>query len=227
MDIRNKTVKAKEGLIEFMFPQYKVAEEITPLLYGEQIIFRGKNKANLKQEIGKLTDDFISLVGVPDIDLQDKNNLLELVQSKWGNKSKLKQSQIKILESLSEDDFYDFIKIYWVTGEWPKFIENKSEYSVYKLFDALATKDNRMLMTIYFSLLKEYPFYVIEASVLKMIQRSKNPIEQDVKKGYKSILKSFESKVNSNINNAINSYISRMRMREDLRFLMFIMDIRR
>jgi len=204
-----------------------VAEEITPLLYGEQIIFKGKNRVNLKQEISKLTDNYISLVGVPDIDLYDKNNLIELVQSKWANKSKLKQSQLKVLESLSEEDYYNCIKIYWITGEWPKFIENKSEYSVYKLFDALATKDNKSLMTVYFSLLEEYPFYVIEASVLKMIQRAKNPIEQEVKKGYKSILKSFESKVVSNINNAINSYIGRIKMREDLRFLLFIMDLRR
>ena len=121
-----------KSLIGFLYPNFPYVGHPYFLHNLEGYIYAGsayltreeKNieiyrSTHTKKELESIGTPFISLCSVDgsnDIDLSNRENMLDLVYSKWAldYRSCLDIGTVQVLLGMDEHDFYDFIKIRWL-----------------------------------------------------------------------------------------------------------------
>lgn len=221
--MEGKTVKISDpSLVTFMYPTFKVKSELTLMDMGDDVIYTGPMRRNLKEYLASRTNRFINLVGQPDLDLSTNGALL-----KWASEKLEKKVSDKVferVESMDETQFIDSFKKFWVMGRWVSQ-EESIGVSTYDLFKNVSGSMKDLIQTS-FILVDNMPFPVMEASFLTFLQRVKSVDEQSVNPSYMRILKSASVKIGSHIDRAVVSYATRKGLREDLLFLSLLLSLR-
>lgn len=194
--MENKVVKISSyHLLQYFYPDYKVREELSFVDRDNYVIYIGKPRPNIKRYLEERTKGYISVVGMPELDLTDAKNLVEWVYQKRG-----KVPAKKTLEGLENMDlsYVEYlVKVFWVTGKW---VEDNSfcEKTMYNLFQDSVSSMNSCMKT-YFELREVYPYEVIEASYLTFLSRVLTVEDQNASPGYMKLLKQASLKFGSKI----------------------------
>lgn len=221
--LQGKTVKIDDPtLLTYFYPDYKVKSKLSFLDRDNNVIYVGHSRNNLKEWLSSNTKSYISTVGIPEIDLTSKTNLLKFVFSQHGREPS--ESVLKQVESFDDNELLYCLKIYWQSGIWPYHINN-DDVNLYNLFQSTIGSVISQI-GIYMSLLNIYPFYVIESSFLTFMVRAKTVEDQEVSPYYKRLLKSFILKSGSKIKPVVLKYAMLKGMDERLRFLMLLLNLR-
>lgn len=218
-----KTVKIKDPyLLKFFYPDFQVKEELTYTDRDAKIIYVGKSRRDLRDYLASNTEQFINTVGVPDIDFNNKEKVVE-----WAFARNGKVPTAKIIEQVKNMDdeyFLYLLKIYWVTARWVGE-SSESDVSVFDLFVA-STSSVKQSLQIYFSLIEEQPARVVESSFITFLSRIHNIEDQSVSPGYLKLLKSALNKYGPKVKPAVYKLALRHDSREEFAFIDLITDLR-
>lgn len=219
--IKGKIVNINLELLRFFYPKYKVVYDLKSIKRGDKVIYNGEIKAGLKRELSNYTNEFISLVGKVDIDLEDNEEFLKFVFNKYNKKiTKSIKNQVDVL---SREEIEYAGKVYWITGNWI-YSELSENYIFFELFKSL-NDSVRNMVDIYFSLYENYPDYVVESSLLTFFQRLSCVEEQMVSPYYKKVLKRFKKKSGNKIKKSLMKYISNSQLNDKYRILMLLINL--
>ncbi len=190
MDLVGKTVRIHDvGLLEFFYPNY-IKKEAVLLDSDKDIIYVGKMRPNLRNYLILNCKSFINTVGVPDIDLEEKESLLNFVYDKFGKIPK--KSLVDIICGLQKEDFYHYIKSYWVLGK--SKLEEEMDFTIFNLFIAM-TKSGMEALKIYSYLLDYYEPPILNSSIETFLEKASDINEGNASSSsYTRILKDFNSK---------------------------------
>lgn len=195
-----KTVKIKNvALLEFMYPDFIVKDKLF-FDNDNKIIYTGKLRNNLKDYLKKNTKEFINTVGPYDIDLDDREILLEFVYSKYGKEPK--ESVKEVLLNASDEDFYSYIKSYWIIG---KSKLDKIDVTIFDLYKNI-TKPKNEILKILFKLFQHYNPIMIESSIITFIEKAINYSEINASGYYLKILKEFHDKNKNKLKSILLKY---------------------
>lgn len=175
------------GIISFMYPSFISKSEIF-FDYENNIIFTGKNRTGLRQELEHGTKSFIALVsnGMFDIDFTNRETAIKVLYSKWDKEPT--DDTRKILESMTENDFWDYFKKFWILGTSKS--ENKG-VTIYDLYKVLG-KQKFDILKVYFRLREVYEDSTIFSAVLSFIEKALNPDQVSSQNGlYIKMLREF------------------------------------
>lgn len=163
--MNGKVVRIKDSsLLSFLYPDYKMRTELSLSDYNQKIIYLGKPVKDLKLYLKRITPNFISLVGKPDIDVYDNLALLKWAyQHKGKDESRIKQEE---LEMLSDEEFFDKFKLFWVLGVWPTV--QQDEVNLYTLFSNFSGNLKELIITA-FQLQEKVPYRILESSLLTFL----------------------------------------------------------
>lgn len=189
------------GLLPVFFPNYEQKDRI---FYDKDnfVLYTGKYSNGLKRELLEGTKGFVAVcnIGMYDYDITDRDTLLRAVFSKWDKEPK--DSVYRYIENLSEDDFFDFVKKFWITGKSKIEYSKKSIFNLYKTFG----KQRYDILRCYFDLREEFSDNIIFSSVLSFIEKSLNPDMVSSSNGtYLSLLDNFRKEYGKNIVNIIST----------------------
>lgn len=189
------------GLLPFMFPNYEQKDRI---FYDKDnlILYTGKYSSGIRKELEEGTKGFVAIcnVGMYDYDITDRETLLHVVYSKWDREPK--ENVYKFVENLSDDDFYDFIKKFWILGK------SKVEFSKRFIFNLYKTlgKQRYDILKCYFDLREEFKDSMIFSSVLSFIDKSLDIDSISSSNGnYLTMLENFRKEYGKTIVNIISS----------------------
>lgn len=217
-----KTVKTKDPyLIQFFYPSFQMRERIDYSDADKDILYVGKSKGNTVKMLEVCTGRFINTVGVPDFDLDNREDMLEFVY-----REKFKEVPKKVLDSIkdySDEEFITCIKTFWITGRWVGDV--KSESSVYELYQ-LSVDSLKQCLSKYFELIDQKPARVVEASFLTFIARVYRIEDQNVSPAYQKLLKRAYNQYYSKIKSAVYKLALRKDSKEELAFIDLITDLR-
>lgn len=223
MRLVGQTVKLENpDLLQFFYPGFVVRESLSILDQERDVIYTGRVRSGIKEYLEKGSRNYISLSGRPDYDLSTPRALVEFVFAEKGKT--LRDSVISVVESLDMQDVEYACKIMWVTGVFP-YGKQESETTLYDLFRS-TTSNLKELLQVYLELLDQYPFYLIESSLLTFLLRSQDIDDQDISPHYKRLLKSFAAKSGAKMKPALFRYATEKGLRDDLRLLQFLLDLR-
>lgn len=218
-----KTVKVNDPyLLKFFYPNFQVKEELTYSDRDVDVIYVGKLRKDLKEYLGRNTHRFINTVGVPDLDFNNRDAVLE-----WAYKCKGKEVTDKIKEQVKnlDDEFFLYLlKIYWITERWVGE-SNSSDVSVYNLFQS-SVSSVKTALQIYFKLVEEQPARIVESSFITFLSRIYNIEDQSVSPGYLKLLKAALNKYGPKVKPAVYKLALRHDGREELAFIDLITDLR-
>jgi len=218
-----KTVRVKEPkLIQFFYPSFEVKSSLDYLDADKDIIYVGKGRPNVKKYLNENTNRFINTVGMHDIDLTTREGVLDYVYS--SRNRKVPQRLKDILDVLSDEDFEYGYKVFWISGVWP-YVADSRENTIYQLFKSSLASVKEM-MNVYFNLVDNYPFYIVESSFITFLNRVIYVEEQKVNNDYKKLLKNFSSRQGKLIRPSILNYAQSKVDREELRFLNLLLDLK-
>ena len=189
------------GLLPFFFPNYEQKDSI---FYDKDnyVLYTGKYSSGLKKMLSDGTKGFVAVcnIGMFDYDITDRDTVLRVVYSKWDKEPR--ESVYRFMESLSDEDFYDFIKKFWITGKSKVDLSNKSVFSLYKTLG----KQRHDILKCYFDLREDYTDNMIFSSILSFIEKSLNPdIVSSTNGTYLSLLDNFRKEYGKNIVNIIST----------------------
>lgn len=218
-----KIIRIKDpGLIKFFYPNFFIRSEITYPDRDCNVIYNGPMRRNLISYLESNTKSFISTTGSPDLDFENREELL-----KWIFKKKGKDLTPKIVEgalSVEDNYFLESIKLFWILEKWRKN-SSQSDITLYDLFSK-SVEPLKDLLVVYFNLLEVYPAPVIESSFITFLSRVKNIEEQSVKPGYMKLLKSANTRYGIKIKSSIYKMASREGIRDELVMLDLLTDLR-
>lgn len=134
MSLINKTVNiTNKELISFFYPNFQVKDSVF-FDSKNDVIYVGKSKPKLKVFLENNTNSFINTVGVADIDLDVQDVLLDFVYNKF---NKVPKDHVReMLKSLSDTEFQNYIKRYWICGISP--LDKELDYAMFDLFKAMS-----------------------------------------------------------------------------------------
>lgn len=203
----NQLVKTKNSfgddltyILEFMYPQY-IKKENVFCDYRNDIIYVGQYCPNLREILSKGTHSFIGVCnnGIPDVDLTNREQAVHVLFSKF-NKNPSERISV-VLNSISDKDFWDFFKRYWVLGK--SRIEDIKNLSLWDLFLCLG-KQRRDIFQVYYKLRDIYPDSYVFSGVLSFVEKSCRLEEISVKNGlYLKLLKEFHYRYGKEIKRII------------------------
>lgn len=182
----NKLVKASSaadgidnrGIISFMYPGFVKREEI---FYDQDkdVLFFGKSKQGLRQELEQGTRNFIAVVstGLYDIDFTNRETIVKVLYSKW-DKTPTEET-LKLLYDMTDHDFWDFFKKFWILGSSKTEKENMSMMPLFKNLG----KQRYDILKFYFELREVYSDSHIFSSLLGFLEKSLDPSQYDHMKG--------------------------------------------
>jgi hypothetical protein len=218
-----KTVKINDlDLLSYFYPGFERREKITLLDSDKRVIYTGRMQSDLEKTLRIGTREFINTVGHPDVDLSDRESLLNFVYSKHGKS--VPKSVLAHVDDLDDTDFLTSVKIVWVVGVWPHPISEEAA-SIYDLFQGSIGSTVGCLHT-YFVLCELYPPIVLESSFLTFLLRAKNPDDQNVKPGYLKLLKTLYSQCGAKIKSAAMELAESPKVLPELRFVSLVMGLR-
>ena len=167
------------GIVPFMYPDFIVKDEIF-FDYENKIIYTGAYSSSLKQELEHGTKEFIAISnkGMSDIDLSDRDTAISVLYNKWSRK--ISDNTREVLNSMSNKEFWNYFKKYWVVGK--SQIDDKSK-TLYSLYQVLGKQRSDILKT-YFELREVYSDSTIFSSVLSFIEKALNPDTVSSQNGY-------------------------------------------
>ena len=183
------------GIIPFMYPSFKMREEIF-FDHGNDVIYTGKYHQNIRKELENGTKSFIAMCsyGMYDVDFTNRDTIIKVLYSKW-DKTPSEDTK-NMLDNMSNNDFWDFFKKFWVTGR-SKF--DKGGKSLLDLHKVLG-KQRYEILKIYLELKEVYPDSVIFSSVLGFLEKALNPEMVSSKSGiYMNLLKEFGESYSSGL----------------------------
>lgn len=209
-------------LLQFFYPDFQIKSELSMQDKDNKVIYAGGMKPKIKDYLEKRTKEYISTVGKMDRDLTG-NHLVEFVYEKYNREVPKKTDEI--LGMLDDGEIKYASKIFWVTGKWI-YSDNSEDVSMFDLFKSMSGSISEMV-EVYIKLINKFPFYMVETSFFTFLQRMNDIEEQYISSYYKKILKRFKNKVSEDkINNSLMKYVKEDNMKEQIRFLMFLVDLR-
>lgn len=170
----------KSGILQVFFPDYKVVREpIPPFFLGKKCIL--------------MTEKEVDPYPVPTIlftrkglNLSSKEGVVKFLENRGYSISDSLKSTFQIMD---DEVFFDSIKIFYLLKSFPSnFSENQS--TVFEIFKNLfvSFKDSYSLYRK-----SELPYNVILSSLLTMMLKAKDPVNQKVSYGYKKVLEKNHS----------------------------------
>lgn len=187
-----KTVDTSEGInntsiLSFMYPDFLVKDEIF-FDYENDIIYTGGYYKDVKEDLIHGTKNFICIsnTGIQDIDFTVRENIIEILYSKWGKTPK--ENVLRDLGNMSDGDFWNYFKTFWITGK--SKIED-ADVNIYNLFMVLG-KQRHEILEVYFKLRDYYPDSMIFSSVLSFLEKAIDLDNVSVQSGsYLKLLTNF------------------------------------
>lgn len=175
------------GIISFMYPDFIPKDEIF-FDYENNILFTGRYKYGVKEELEHGTKNFIALssTGIYDVDFTIRETIVKVLYGKWGKD--VPEAVLDDIKSMNDSDFWDYFKKFWILGR--SKIDDSGK-KLYELHSVLGKQRHDILKT-YFELREVYSDSTIFSSVLGFIEKSLNPEQVSSNNGiYLSTLKKF------------------------------------
>lgn len=205
MDIIGQTVNIKDkSLLQVFYPTFQIKETVL-FDNDNDVIYIGPPKKDTVEFLKNNTRRFINTVGKYDLDLDIKEILTRFVYEKW--KKEPKDEVLEVLNNMTDEDFYNYIKTYWVLGKSSIDSNSVTIYDLYKVFG----KSRTDAVKTYFTLLEYYSPQVIESSLITFIDKVVNYNDVYASGHYMKLLKDFRDKHLNKIKPVLNKY----RMMED------------
>lgn len=175
------------GVISLMYPSFLVKDDIF-FDYENDVIYTGKYKAGIREELAHGTRNFIAFGNVnPDIDFTDRETIVKVLYNKW-DKCPSEQVLGLLVDNMSEQEFWDYFKKFWILGK--SNIDDK-DASIFELYKVLGKQRNDILKT-YFKLREVYSDNMIFMSTLSFLEKALEPSKAESNSGwYQSIVKEF------------------------------------
>jgi hypothetical protein len=209
MNLIGKTVKIPDtGLLEFFYPEFYVRKE---LIYDPdmKVIYIGASRSGLSEYLARNTKEFISTVGVCDIDLEERETLLSFVYSKHGKS--VSDTVIEMLKSVPQHEFFTYIKKYWVMGS--SKMDKAPDTTIFDLYVALSKKAEAF--SVYLVLSEFFDDSMILSSILTFFEKALDPETEVSSPRYARILQDFRKTHSEKLNMVLLSYF---KMRESNNF---------
>lgn len=217
-----KVVRIKDhGLVPFFYPNYAVKQELYLADRGTSFIYNGKSQPKIQDYLNRFTSKWISLTGVPTLDLSSRWALLEWMKTKKALSLPVSLTK-ETVEDIPEDSFSNRVKILWVTGKWVK--EDANETNTYELYKSTVGPLMDMVR-VYATVSEKVPFPVLEAGFLTFLARVSSPETQTVSSGYKKLLREANQKFGSKVVGLLVAY-GQSKDRSDLKFLNLLLGLR-
>ena len=219
----SKTVKIGEpSVLNFFFPQFRLKEELSYTDRDNYIIYTGSGRRNLQKYLSENTKGFINTVGSPDIDFTDREVALRWVYSNINKE--VPKTVVEAVKNYDDEYFMYCLKCVWASGFWPG-ARNSDSPSLYSLF-AASPSSLRESYKIYLSLVEDMPAPVVESSFLTFLSRVKSVSDQAVSPGYLRLLKQCDMAFGSSVKLAVLKMAIRRGLRDELKFLDLITNLR-
>jgi len=220
--IENSVVSiSKPNLLQFFYPDYVIKEELEYHDSENNIIYQGSYRPDLTEYLTLNTNNYISLTGNPDYDLDNREIMLELVYSKHNRKPTKKS--LESIDYLEEEEFIYCCKVCWVTGVW---ISSEKDVSVYDLFQA-SNKSQKEFLKTYFELEREYPFYMIESSFFTFLTKvSDRELDSSHSSHYSRLIQTFRSNTKTSLKPSVMAYMKDKIENESLSFSKLLTNLR-
>jgi len=206
MELIGKTVNIKDkSLLQFFYPEF-IVKDIVFFDNENRVIYTGKTQRNLKEFLDNNTKEFINTVGMCDIDLDVKENLVNFVYDKFGKVPK--EKTMELILNLNSIDFDNYIKKYWITGVSTL---DTATVGIFDLFIAMGVSKQESIK-VYLTLKEFYPIGVIQNSVETFIEKVIMFPELTVGYKYHNLLKKFKTQHERKLKQVLYNYYM---MRED------------
>ena len=196
-----KTVKINLDLLTILYPNYKRLDYVTFLNQEDDVIYTGKPFNNLIKYLEKNTKSFINTVGTPDIDLTNKETLLEYILNLKGKKVSNKMKDFA--QTVDDKEFYYCLKLLIVNGKFPYNIEKSN--SLFDLYTAL-NENTMKVIKVFNNLCESYPTPVLEASILSFLNRIAHNQVDGISKRYALLVNNTRIKIGSRLKPSILEY---------------------
>jgi hypothetical protein len=201
MNLIGKTVNITNvKLLEFFYPNFYIKDTLF-FDQNNSIIYTGKSHRNLLGYLENNTKEFISTVGVIDIDLDVKDTLVNFVYDKFSKVPKEKTRELIL--NLQNIEFYNYIKNYWVSGI--SILDTESTIGIYDLFVAMG-KSKSDSMKVYQELSQLYPISVIQTSVETFLEKVVLFPEISVNYRYQNLIEKFKKQHESKLKQVFYQY---------------------
>lgn len=167
MSVVNNIVKISDiELLQYFYPNFLVKET---LFFDNEnnIIYKGNMKPNIKEYLKRNTKNFISLVGIPERDLDNKDSLLDFVYEKHNKVPKDKVREI--IKNMSDLEFKNYIKSYWVSGS--SILDKDCDVNIFDLYKAMVVSPQEA-MKVYTKMIGFYNSRVILRSLETFIEKA-------------------------------------------------------
>ena len=172
MDIVGRTVTGDLDLLRFLYPNFEVVHEI-PLFPSRPAIYVGllNDMDAFVQTYRDNNLDFIVYNSFQsDISLDNRFMLLSIVFKKYNRY--IPKYVYEMMNSLDQESFIEYCKIYWVTGSW-SLKELDYENSFLDFVYSLNSSKREMIET-YFRVVKDTKTFRIESSLLTFFVRARD-----------------------------------------------------
>jgi hypothetical protein len=185
MGLIGKTVSTSNiSLIEYLYPNYQVKESLF-FDKDSDVIYVGKMRKDLLEYLREGTSTFINTVGVCDVDLDNRESMLNLVYEKHGKE--ISEKIKEVIMSLNDKDFVNYVKSYWVLGK--STYENNTEVTIYDLYKNMVSFNQSV--KVFHKLRETYPNEVLLSSIESFIERLVNIKDISVSARYTTLLNDF------------------------------------
>ena len=125
---------------------------------------------------------------------------MDFVYSKWGKE--VKKEVKDVILGQSDDDYYNYIKIYWVSGKSKLDSVDVTIFDLYKVIN----KSKGDLLKVYFRLLRFYEVNMIESALITFMEKAMKYEELSVSGSYMLLLKEFKDKNKGKLKNILMAY---------------------
>lgn len=196
-----KTVKSNSPeLILFMYPGFTLRNTIVG--HTNRLLYNGPMRNNLLQTLRNHSDHYISVTGKPDIIFDSREAIIQFIASR--SKRRVGKQMMKSLESLSDTEFINFAKSFWVLGRYPTLPKvQESVFDYYQSF--LMTKEE--LIRRFFMLLDSHPFSFVEAVTVTLFQKVMTLDDIHISATYQSVLERLSSRLRGRVDSQMFSYM--------------------
>ncbi len=214
--LEGKTVNCKDvGLLSFFYPSFVVKDTLF-FDHDKNVIYVGSMKKNMMQYLKNNTNSFINTVGPYTVDLDNEEELIDFVYSKWNKEPK--DGIRDLLLNMQRVDLLIYLKKYWIIGRSDL---DSMDVTVFDLFKSFL-KPKRESYDVYFRLLEYVDPVVIEHSILTFLTKVVSLDDIEVSPYYKKILMDFRGKSGDRIKRVCLEYLDREDMDKRLNVLWLI-----
>ncbi len=219
MPLLNKTIKIKNiDVLFFFYPSMVKRNKITMLDRDLDVIYIGEYDKNLLPTLIKGTKSFINTVGPHNIDLTEYEGWVKFVSELLGKS----MPNPSIYKGLPETEFFNWLKLSYITRKWQKGVEESNLFNLFKSFyDDIPSNIKKLL-----ELFQTSPEMQVESGFLTFLGRVNSIEEQAVSPAYLKLLIDFEKQFTMpHIHSIVKETYSK-ELNSSLRLLDFILNLR-